>query len=173
MIFEQSKQIQMAGALSELKVMEAKFDAAANVANIEGQNKARLAFEQLQQVVEAQKVQLQKEKIRAVEISKAIVDAEIVHALADAEYYKTTTTADAHLYNETKLAESDRETFAAQANGIKLLQKAFHGENKAALNYLMIEEGLHRSLADINASAIAGLKPKITVWNNGTNDGKS
>jgi flotillin len=151
--------------------MEAKFETAVNLANIEGKNKSRLVFEKLQQGVEAQKAALAQENFRANDMSKAIVNAEIVQAMADADYHEQTKKSDAYLYNEIKLAESDKEVFAAQANGIKLLQKAFKGDNKATLNYLMIEDGLHLDLAKINGSAIEGLKPKITVWNNGKNEG--
>jgi flotillin len=55
--------------------------------------------------------------------------------------------------------------FEAQSNGIKLLQKAFKGDNHSTLGYIMLEQGLHAELAKLNAGAIEGLSPKITVWN--------
>jgi flotillin len=104
-------------------------------------------------------------------MSTAIVDAEIIKTLADAELYKAKIQADGKLYEKQKDADAVRLTYDAQAGGIQQVHAAFKGDNGALLTYLMLEKGLYQDLAKANAEAIKGLEPKITVWNTGGSDG--
>ncbi len=108
---------------------------------------------------------VQQEKNRAEMLSKTTVEAEVIRALADATLYKNKIEADAILYKKQKEAEAMQMTFEAQANGIKMLQSAFQGDNSAVLNYIMLDRGIFQDLAKSNAAAVAGMQPKISVWN--------
>ena len=56
--------------------------------------------------------------------------------------------------------------FDAQSTGIRSLQKAFKGDNKATLAYLLMEQNLFADLAQINSEAIEDLCPKISILEN-------
>ena len=45
------------------------------------------------------------------------------------------------------------------------------GGPQGLLQYMMIQDGTYEKLAIANANAIHGLQPKISVWNNGANEG--
>jgi predicted NAD/FAD-binding protein len=144
--------------------MEAQYETQTSLAIIEANRKAQLRDEELKQTIEAQKAIVAQERERAERISKAIVDAEVVQALADAEYYKSRQEADAKLYKEMKAAEAEKEIFEAQSVGLKRLQAAFQGDNMATLAFVMLEQGLHSDLANINSGAVEDLKPNFHIW---------
>ena len=72
--------------------------------------------------------------------------------------------ADAKLYNETQAALGVKAVYQAQASGLKRLATSFGGKGEAMVSYLMLEQNLFEKLAQSNADAIKGLKPKVTVW---------
>jgi flotillin len=165
MVFEQQKQIEVSKANTEVQTMEAQFQTSITLANIEAEKKAKLKDAELQEAIEVQRAKVTQERERAERMSKTTVEAEIMQTIADAEFYKSKALADAKLFKEMKEAEADKILFEAQSDGIKLMQRAFHGDNAATLSYIMLEQGLHAELAKLNATAIEGLAPKITVWN--------
>jgi len=71
------------------------------------------------------------------------------------------------LYAKMKEAEGIQAVYEAQAEGLKRIVATFQGDNRALLNYLMIEKEMYPKLADASARAIQGLNPKITIWNTG------
>lgn len=117
---------------------------------------------------------------------------------ANSELYQRQKVAEAFLYEKTKQAEAEKATASAalyarqqkndgdlyakkkEAEGLKALAEAQGiylstlldslGGNYAALrDYLMISGGMFQELAKINAQAVQGLQPKISIWtNNGT-----
>ncbi|KAJ3319375.1 hypothetical protein HDU93_003705 [Gonapodya sp. JEL0774] len=115
---------------------------------------------ELQRTVEQRRLETETERLRAEILAKATV-----------EYESNVKTADARLYAKTKEAEAVTALFRAQADGIAELTRAFGGDSKAVLQYLMLERGLFTELAKANAEAIRGLQPKITVWNTGEQSG--
>ena len=69
-----------------------------------------------------------------------------------------------------KAAEADQLLFDAQSSGIRLLQKAFKGDNQATLAYLLMEQNLFVDMANIHSDAIQDLCPKITVLDSQGNE---
>jgi hypothetical protein len=120
--------------------------------------------ETLQYQVETTLSSLEKEKVRAEQVSKANIEALVIQANADAKYYQSNTESDAKLYMEMKLAEADKVMYDAQSCGITLLHKAFNEDNFATLTYIMLEKGLHKDLAQINNMAIEDLKPDMRIF---------
>jgi flotillin len=48
---------------------------------------------------------------------------------------------------------------------------ALGGNYNALRDYLMIDGGVYAEMARINAGAVSGMQPKISIWSNGSNDG--
>jgi hypothetical protein len=63
-----------------------------------------------------------------------------------------------------QMAEGDRVMYDAQSCGITLLHKAFHEDTYTTLRYIMMEQGLHKDLANINLKALDCLNPTMRTW---------
>lgn len=79
--------------------MEADYNTLVNLAEIEAHNKANFRDEELKQAIAKTSTAVAQERERAEKISKATVDAEVVEALADANFYKAKQDADAKLFS--------------------------------------------------------------------------
>ena len=121
----------------------------------------------MQIAIEKQRANVLTEKERGEHLSKALVEAETIQKMADAELYKVKKAADANLYIKEKEAEAIRAKFTAKAAGIELLQEAFNKDNPSTLQYIMLQQGVYKDLAIANADAIKGMKPEMTIWTSG------
>jgi flotillin len=54
---------------------------------------------------------------------------------------------------------------------VSTLFNALGGNYYALRDYLMINGGMYQEIAKINAEAIRGLEPKISIWSNGGDSG--
>ena len=95
---EQESQLIIEKARAEIQTIEADYDTQVNLAEIEAHNKANFRNEELKQAIEKMGTAVAQERERAERISKATVDAEVVEALADANFYRARQDADAKLY---------------------------------------------------------------------------
>ena len=93
--------------------------------------------------------------------------AEAEKASADAKFYACQQASNSALYAKKKEAEGI--TALAQAEGFYLntLLKQLGGNYTALRDYMMINKDMYQEIARINAQAVNGLQPKITVWSNG------
>ncbi|OIT02574.1 flotillin-like protein 3 [Nicotiana attenuata] len=66
-----------------------------------------------------------------------------------------------------KEAEGLKALAEAQGTYLHSLLEALGGNYGALRDYLMISGGMFQELAKINAEAIHGLQPKISIWTNG------
>ena len=55
----------------------------------------------------------------------------------------------------------------AQAVYVKSMLAAFGGNYNAFHDYLMLDRRVYQEMGEINASAVNGLQPKISVWTTG------
>lgn len=55
----------------------------------------------------------------------------------------------------------------AQGAYVRTLLDALGGDYCALRDYLMIDGGMFQEIANINAEAVRGLQPKISIWSNG------
>lgn len=128
------------------------------------------------------KIATKTEELRAIEMSKAQVHAEMAikkaegDALssikkAEGEANALRLTADASRYAKEQEAEGIRAFFEAQSDGLRRLRSSF-GNDASTLQFLMMDKGILETLARANAEAVKGMNPKITVWNT-SSDGKS
>lgn len=93
---------------------------------------------------------------------------------ADAAFYVKQQDADATLYAKQREAEAAFYSKQKEAAGLREMAQAYGcladvlGGPSGLLQYLMLENNTYERLATVNAKAIQGLNPKITVWNTGS-----
>ncbi|OMP12228.1 hypothetical protein COLO4_03388, partial [Corchorus olitorius] len=88
-------------------------------------------------------------------------------ALADATFYGRQRVADVELYAKQKEAEGLMALAQAQGVYLKTLLDALGGNYAALRDYLMINGGMFQEIAKVNAEAVRGLQPRISIWTNG------
>jgi flotillin len=152
------------------------------LAQIEKETQIKLQRVQQEQDISKRNLELEKqveevrqkkrlEELRATKGTDAQIAAEVLQKETDANYYKQVKNADADLYQKQKEAEGILILADAQKKALEEYYKVFSDPN-TLLNYLMIEKGLFTEMATINAKAIQGLNPNITVWNTGGSGGE-
>lgn len=99
--------------------------------------------------------------------------AQAQKAIAEATFYARKHVADGELYAKQKEAEGLVALAHAQGTYIRTLLDALGGNYGALRDYLMINGGMFQEIAKINAEAVRGLQPKISVWTNGNGGGEA
>ena len=97
--------------------------------------------------------------------------AEARKAQADAQFFEQKLAEDAKLYAKQKEAESLATVGKAKADYVASMLQALGGNYHALRDYLMIDGGLCQEMARINAGAVSGMQPKISIWTSGGADG--
>jgi flotillin len=148
------------------------------LAQIEQETRLKMSRVQQEQDVQKRNLDLERqveevrqkkrlEELRAGRGIEAQIQAEIVHKDTDAEVYRQIKTADAELYRKQKEAEGILVIGESQKKALEEYAKVFT-DSQALLTYIMMEKGLFTQMGELNAKAIAGLNPNITVWNTGS-----
>ncbi|XP_074310359.1 flotillin-like protein 4 [Silene latifolia] len=195
-IFENQKEADVAKANAELMAQKAGWAQSAQLAEVEALKAVALREAELQSEVEKKNAISRTEKLRAEFLSKATVEYDIKVQEANRNLYNNQKEADAILYKKQKQAEAtkaeaeatfysrqqqaDAEVYAkkkeaegivalAEAQGfyVSTLLKSLDGNYSALRDYMMINSGVYQEMAKINAKAVQGLKPKISVWSSG------
>jgi flotillin len=91
--------------------------------------------------------------------------------LSDATFYARKQAAEAELYAKKKEAEGIVTLGNAQGVYVNTLLNALGNDYTALRDYLMINGGMFQEMAKINAEAVRGLEPKISIWTNGGDNG--
>ncbi|RHN41334.1 Flotillin-like protein 4 [Medicago truncatula] len=195
-VFENKREAEVAEANSELTKKKAAWTKAAQVAEVEAAKAVALREAELQGEVERMNALTTTEKLKPeFLISKASAqeanwelykkqkeaeailyekktEAEAQIALANATFYARKQAAEAELYAKKKEAEGIVTLGNGQGVCVSTLLNALGGDYTAVRDYLMINGGMFRDIAKINAEAIRGLEPKISIWTNGDNGGE-
>lgn len=195
-IFENERDADVAEANAELSKRKSEWGQQANLAEVEGQKVVLLREAQLQKEVEEKNSLAQTERLRGVHLSKASVEYEVKVLEANWELYKKQKeaeallyatqkaseaqkiSADANLYSQKRAADAALYTKRLEAEGliamaeahgtfISILLKALGGNYGALRDYLLITRGIFQELARINAEAVRGMRPNISVWTSG------
>ncbi|XP_077231175.1 flotillin-like protein 4 [Tasmannia lanceolata] len=195
-IFENEREADVAEANADLGTKKASWAQQVQMAEVEAAKAVAIREAELQREVERRNALTRTEKLKAELLSKASVEYETRVQEANWELYKKQKAAEAELYQREKEAEARRvaaeaalfarqqaalgELYAkqkeaegvvalAQAQGVYVstLLKALDGNYANLRDYMMINGGLFQEIAKINAGAIQGLQPKISVWTNG------
>ncbi|KAI8526005.1 hypothetical protein RHMOL_Rhmol13G0274800 [Rhododendron molle] len=93
--------------------------------------------------------------------------------IADAAFYAQQQVADGALYAKQKEAEGIASIAEAQGLYLKCLLKEVNGNYAALRDYMMINNGVFQEITKINAEAVKGLQPKISVWSGASGGGES
>ncbi|XP_065029812.1 flotillin-like protein 1 [Musa acuminata AAA Group] len=194
-IFENKREAEVAEANAELAMKKAEWQRQAKVAEVEAAKAVAIRDAELQMEVERRNALRETEKLKAELLSKTLVDYEMKVQEANWELYKRQRAAEGLLYEQEKLAEGQKavaeaarfarqqeaegELYAkkkeaegmvalAQAQKLYLtaLLEALGGDYAALRDYLMINGGMYQDIARLNAEAVRGLQPKISVWTN-------
>ncbi|XP_006661869.1 flotillin-like protein 1 [Oryza brachyantha] len=195
-VFENEREAEVAEANADLAMKKAGWQRQAMVAEVEAAKAVAIRDAQLQVEVERTNAARQTEKLKAEHLSKAVVDYEMKVQQANWELYNRQKAAEALLYEQEKQAEARRasaeaafftrqreaeaELYAkrkeaeglvamgdAQSAYLSAMLAALGGSYAALRDYLMVSSGAYQEMARINADAIRGLEPKISVWGNG------
>ncbi|XP_065867375.1 flotillin-like protein 3 [Euphorbia lathyris] len=94
-------------------------------------------------------------------------EAEAEKARAEAAFFARQRAAEGELYAKKKEAEAIQALAQAQGYYLSTLLKQFDGNYAALRDYIMLEKNMFQDIAKINAEALNGLQPKISIWNNG------
>ncbi|KAM0968930.1 hypothetical protein ACFX13_017511 [Malus domestica] len=89
----------------------------------------------------------------------------------EAELYARQQAADAECYAKQKEAEGLMALGQAQGAYLRSLWDALGGNYAAMRDYMMINSGMFQEIAKINAEAVRGLQPKISIWTNNGGEG--
>ncbi|VAH16466.1 unnamed protein product [Triticum turgidum subsp. durum] len=184
------------GLKEELAMKKAGFDKQAKVAEVEAAKAVAIREAELQMEVERKNAMRQTEKLKAEQLSKATVQyetqvqesnalfysrqkaaeaalfeqmrsAEARKAQADAQLFEQKMAEDAKLYAKQKEAESLALLGRAKTEYAASMLQALGGNYYALRDYLMIDGGMYTEMASINAGAVNGMQPKISIWSNG------
>uniref|UniRef100_A0A453LB97 Flotillin-like n=1 Tax=Aegilops tauschii subsp. strangulata TaxID=200361 RepID=A0A453LB97_AEGTS len=184
------------GLKEELAMKKAGWDKQAKVAEVEAAKAVAIREAELQMEVEIKNAMRQTEKLKAEQLSKATVQydtqvqdsnallysrqkaaeaalfeqmrtAEARKAQADAKFFEQKMAEDAKLYAKQKEAESVALVGKAKTEYVASMLQALGGNYHALRDYLMIDSGMYTEMARINAGAVNGMQPKISIWSNG------
>uniref|UniRef100_A0ACD5U9L2 Uncharacterized protein n=1 Tax=Avena sativa TaxID=4498 RepID=A0ACD5U9L2_AVESA len=184
------------GLKEELAMKKAGWDKQAKVAEVEAAKAVAIREAELQMEVERKNAMRQTEKLKAEQLSKATVQYDTQVQESNALLYSRQKAAEAALFEQTKVAEArkaqadakffeekmaeDAKLYAKQqeAEALALVGKAkteyvasmlqaLGGNYHALRDYLMIDGGMYADMARINAGAVSGMQPKISIWSNG------
>lgn len=175
----------IANSCADLNIVAADAEKRTNIAKIEAEKAALKREAELQKEVEEKNILQEIERLRALNMSKAHVDAEILirnaegvreSKIKESEGDKESmiNIANARLYEGQKEAEVILAKYQAQADGLNNLVSSFNGDADMLVKYLMLDKGVLSQLIDGAAKAIKDSNPKITVTNwNTSSDGKN
>jgi flotillin len=163
-IAENNRKREIAESAAALAVKRADYDKQIKVAEAEAKSAAEKRTNELQQQVEAARHQQQVEQRRATQLAEATVNAEALERKALGEANAKRTHAAAELYAQQCRANGVLANMTAQANGLGHLVEASGGSVERLTNWLMVERDMYKPLAEANAKALQGLKPKYTIW---------
>lgn len=195
-IFQNSKQAEIAEADAALATKSAMCTQQAQVAKLEADMRAAIREVELQKELELRRVEAETERLRAAHLAPAVVTYEAAKQAADAALYENQRAADATAYEQKCAAQSrqlaaDAALYAtmreadaklytckqeasglvamanAQAAYVRTMLDAFHGDAAALHDYLLLDRGVYQEMGRINADAIQGLAPKISIWSTG------
>ncbi|KAK1682476.1 hypothetical protein QYE76_043324 [Lolium multiflorum] len=199
-VFENAREADIAAAKAELAMKKAGWDRQAKVAEVEAAKAVAIREAELQMEVERKNAMRQTEKLKAEQLSKATVQYDTQVQESNALFYSRQKAAEAALFEQTKVAEArkaqagakffeekmceDAKLYAKQqeAESLALVGKAkteyvasmlnaLGGNYHALRDYLMIDGGMYAEMARVNAGAVSGMQPKISIWSNGDGAG--
>ncbi|RVX19778.1 Flotillin-like protein 1 [Vitis vinifera] len=171
-VYENQREAEVAEVNSVLAKKKAVWTKEAQVAEVEAAKAVALREAELQREVERMNALTRTEKLKAEFLSKASVEYETKVQEANWELYKKQKAAEAVLYEKEKEAAAQKASAeAAFYARQQLADGELYAKKKEAEGIVALAQakagGTFQEIAKINAEAVRGLQPKITVWTNG------
>lgn len=162
---------------TKLAIFEANQLRDSKLASLEAEAVASKKHIDLQTEIEMLRKEQMIEQQKAEDLSKTLVNKEIllvktdaeaeqIKRLADAEAYKKRAEADALLYHNQREADGILAIQNAKAEGLKRNVNAVGGNVKFLESYKMVDEGRHENIAAKYSEAVKGMNP--TILTNGS-----
>uniref|UniRef100_A0A0E0R0G9 Flotillin-like n=1 Tax=Oryza rufipogon TaxID=4529 RepID=A0A0E0R0G9_ORYRU len=171
-VFENEREAEVAEANADLAMKKAGWQRQAMVAEVEAAKAVAIREAELQvEVQEANWELYNRQKAAEALLYEQEKQAEARRASADAAFFARRREAEAELYAKQKEAEGLVAMGDAQSAYLSAMLGALGGSYAALRDYLMVSSGVYQEMARINADAIRGLEPKISVWSNGAGAG--
>ncbi|KAI6669018.1 hypothetical protein NL676_003903 [Syzygium grande] len=155
-------------ALTRTERLKAEF---LSKASVEYETKANPASLSALQVQEANWELYRKQKAAEAVLYEKEKEAQAQKAIAEAGFYARWQLADAEFYAKKREAEALVALAQAQGTYLQTLLDALGGNYAALRDYTMINKGVFLEMAKVNAEAIQGLQPKISIWTSGGEEG--
>ncbi|KAK7252519.1 hypothetical protein RIF29_36514 [Crotalaria pallida] len=200
-IFENQKEADVAEANALLAKKKAGWSQLTKLAEVEAAKAVSIREAELQTEVENRNAITRTAKLKAEMLTKASVEyetkvqeansllykkqreadavlyekqkaAEAQKAKSEAAFYASKQAADAELYGKKKVAEGICELAKAEGYYLNTLMKELNGNYAAVRDYMMVSKNMFKEIAAINAQAVNGLQPKISIWSNGKGSGQ-
>ncbi|TVU30335.1 hypothetical protein EJB05_21950, partial [Eragrostis curvula] len=173
-VFENEREAVVAAAKAELATKKAAWDRQTKVAEIEASKAVALREAELQMEVQDSNAALyNRQKAAEAKLYEQVRAADARKAQAEAQFYEQKLAEDAKLYAKQKEAESLSLVGKAKAEYVSSMLQAVGGNYHALRDYMMIDGGVYQEMARINAGAVNGMQPKISIWTNGADGGAS
>ncbi|XP_039128191.1 flotillin-like protein 3 [Dioscorea cayenensis subsp. rotundata] len=199
-IYQNKREAEVAQANAELAMKKAELQKKAKVAEVEAVKAVAIREAELQMELEKKNAAKQTEKLKADKLSQTTVEyeikvqeanwvlyqkqkqaeavlyeqlktAEAQKAAAEAAFFARRQEADGQLYSKKKEAEGIVALGEAQGLYLRTLLDSLGGNYQALRDYLMIDGGLYKDMARINADAVKGMQPKLSIWSNNNEGG--
>ncbi|KAI5056403.1 hypothetical protein GOP47_0028221 [Adiantum capillus-veneris] len=159
---ELKRQLEILNAQAELERLRAKEVVPATIQYEISVQAAQAALVQRQRAADAKLFEQQREADAITYQSERGADAQ--RQTADAEAYATIKRADATLYEMQKEAQGIVAMAEAKSVMLGKLMKELKGDYKSVHDFLLLDRGVYQEMGRINAEAIKGLNPKISIW---------
>lgn len=166
-LLENQRRQEIEKSAAALAVVQSEAYRLKTIADVEAHKGAESRETDLQRDVEQKRIAMETEKMRAVEVVKAQVQAEAKIKEAEGVAQSIKIKAEADFFAKQAEARGVQALLEAQANGLRDIVNSFNGDADAFTRYLMVKEKLYVEMARENARAIKGLAPKIVQWNTG------
>jgi len=171
-LVEFDREREISESKKDLEVAQAQYKKETSLAQIQADAEAEERRWQLQMAVEEKRMSQQVEYRRAEFLAATQVEAERVIARAEGAAKAVKIQAEADLYAKQQEATGIQAIREAEAEGLsRLIHSA--GNVDGLNRYLMIRDNLLPELAEKQAQALQGLKPRVNVWKTGPSDNQS
>uniref|UniRef100_A0A0E0BBU7 Flotillin-like n=1 Tax=Oryza glumipatula TaxID=40148 RepID=A0A0E0BBU7_9ORYZ len=152
-VYENEREAEIAAAQAGLAMKKAGWEKQSKVAQVEAVK-----------AVAIREAELQMEKAADATLYEQVKSAEARKAQADAMFFEQKLAEDARLYAKQKEAEALAMVGKAKVEYVTSMLQALGGDYGALRDYLMIDGGMYQEMARVNASAVSGMQPKISIW---------
>uniref|UniRef100_A0A0D3HEU4 Flotillin-like n=1 Tax=Oryza barthii TaxID=65489 RepID=A0A0D3HEU4_9ORYZ len=161
-VYENEREAEIAAAQAGLAMKKAGWEKQSKVAQVEAVKAVAIREAELQ--MESNAALYNRQKAADATLYEQVKSAEARKAQADAMFFEQKLAEDARLYAKQKEAEALAMVGKAKVEYVTSMLQALGGDYGALRDYLMIDGGMYQEMARVNASAVSGMQPKISIW---------